>query len=168
MPRSRTADIVTVWNPRAWTRNILLSALAAILLAWSCDFSHAEVDDEAGFGPCKPAMRRVRVPRIGGLSYDDARKKVLAAGWKPLMTREPDGSMADAAEGSPDLDGNGRVFWSRGYVEVQNCAGTALARCAFNFVDKNGNRLKVTTAGEEDPKGAFHATVDRAVALCRR
>jgi hypothetical protein len=140
----------------------------AMVVGALCVSSQVMADDEPGFGPCKPGSSHASVPRFGDVSYDQARKKLLAAGWMPRVTREPDGTLADDSEGARDLWGNGPVFWSRGYTEVENCAGTGLAWCEFNFVDEKGNRLKIVTAGEEDPEGSYHAVVSHADLLCRR
>jgi hypothetical protein len=99
-----------------------------------------------------------KVPTITKLTYDAARKALIAAGWQPLRTKL-----------KTDLDiseGNGPDFWQRGYVEVEACAGTGLAQCAFLFKDSYSNRLRVTTAGEELPREKAHAMVTGSTALC--
>ncbi len=80
---------------------------------------------------------------------------LLAAGWQPLRTKS-----FNEADTDPDIAyGNGRIFWKRGYVEVESCSGTGVAACAFLFKDAYGNRLRVTTAGEELPKERAYAKV---------
>jgi hypothetical protein len=116
---------------------------------------------EAGDRPCKPAVH-ARIPKIAGLAYAKARRALLAQGWRPLRTKP-----AGKAGTDPDLaSGNGLEFWSRGYVEVEACAGTGLAPCAFLFKDAHGNRLRVTTAGEEDPKERSSAKVTGFKFVC--
>ena len=111
--------------------------------------------------PCNP-RRHARLPAITELTYDKARKKLLAAGWQPLQTKSFNGANSD-----PDIaDGNGRIFWKRGYVEVESCSGTGVAACAFLFKDAYGNRLRVTTAGEELPEQKAHATVTGFKFVC--
>lgn len=88
---------------------------------------------------------------IDGLTYDDARVKILAAGWKPLQTR------TDAS----GVWGSGPTFWQRGYYELQDCSGTGVGYCALLFQDSCNNYLHITTAGEE--YGGYHATVQAAV-----
>jgi hypothetical protein len=108
--------------------------------------------------PCRPA-KHAKLPSITGLTYHKARKRLLAAGWQPLRTK----SFNEAAT-DPDIAyGNGRIFWKRGYVEVEACSGTGIAACAFLFEDAYGNRLRVTTAGEETPKGSARVTGFRFV-----
>jgi hypothetical protein len=104
--------------------------------------------------PCQP-HRHAKLPPIIELTYPKARKKLLAAGWQPLQTKS-----VNEAEEDPDIRyGNGLLFWRRGYVEVEACLGTGVAACAFLFKDAYGNRLRVTTAGEELAKEKSYARV---------
>ena len=94
--------------------------------------------------PCRPP-RHARLPAVTEMTYHKARKRLLAAGWQPLQTKHH-----NEADTDPDIShGTGRLFWRRGYVEVEACSGTGVAACAFLFKDAYGNRLRVTTAGEE-------------------
>ena len=82
---------------------------------------------------------------IKGLTYHEARPILIAVGWKPLQTFE---------EGTDDYKmgvttGEGKLFWSKGYHELQTCSGTGSAYCSFLFQNKNGDRLRVVTKGEE-------------------
>jgi hypothetical protein len=104
--------------------------------------------------PCRP-QRHAKLPSITELTYRKARKKLLAAGWQPLQTK----SFNEAEEDVDIKYGNGLLFWRRGYVEVEACSGTGVAACAFLFKDVYGNRLRVTTAGEEFPKEKAYARV---------
>jgi hypothetical protein len=104
--------------------------------------------------PCRP-RRHTRLPAIAELTYHKARKRLLAAGWQPLRTKS-----YNRAGDDPDIAyGNGRLFWRKGYVEVEACARTGVAACAFLFEDAYGNRLRVTTEGEELPGRRAYATV---------
>lgn len=104
--------------------------------------------------PCRP-RRHARLPAVSELTYHKARKRLLAAGWQPLRTKS-----FNEADDDPDISyGNGRLFWQRGYVEVEACSGTGVAACAFLFEDAYGNRLRVTTAGEELPREKSYARV---------
>ena len=104
--------------------------------------------------PCAP-KRHAKLPAITELTYHRARKKLLAAGWQPWQTKSFNDSGID-----PDIsNGNGRLFWRKGYVEVESCAGTGVAACSFLFRDAYGNRLRVTTAGEELPRRKNYALV---------
>lgn len=101
--------------------------------------------------PCSPA----KLPAITELTYHRARKKLLAAGWQPLRTKSFNEARTD-----PDISyGNGQLFWRKGYVEVESCAGTGVAACSFVFEDAYGNRLRVTTVGEEFPRRKVYASV---------
>ena len=109
------------------------------------------------------ACAHAKVPPVIGLAYDKARKALLTAGWKPRRTRLRDGTVKGVGE---DLYGNAGAFWSRGYIEVGECAGTGLAQCEFTFADSTGNRLLVTTAGEETESD--HAGVSDTRLRCRK
>jgi len=104
--------------------------------------------------PCRPT-KHARLPVITELTYHKARKRMLAAGWQPLRTKSYNEAGTD-----PDIAyGNGRTFWKRGYVEVEACSGTGVAACAFLFRDAYGNRLRVTTEGEELQEEKAYAIV---------
>src|SRR5688572_3918400 len=80
--------------------------------------------------PCAP-KKHARLPAITEMTYHRARKKLLAAGWQPLRTK----SFNEARTDSDISYGNGQLFWRKGYVEVEACAGTGVAPCAFLFKD---------------------------------
>ena len=104
--------------------------------------------------PCRPA-RHAKLPAIAGFTYHRARKMLLAAGWQPKQTKS-----SDKAETDPDISyGNGPLFWRRGYIELEACSGTGVAAGAFLIKDAYGNRLRVTTAGEELPNEKVYAKV---------
>jgi hypothetical protein len=104
--------------------------------------------------PCRP-RRHAKLPAITESTYHKARKRLLAAGWQPVQTKS-----FNEDDNDPDISyGNGQLFWKKGYVEVEACAGTGIAACAFLFRDEYGNRLRVTTAGEELPKEKAYARV---------
>jgi len=104
--------------------------------------------------PCG-LTKHAKLPAITKLTYHKARKRLLAVGWRPLRTKS-----YNKADTDPDIAyGNGRVFWKRGYVEVEACSGTGVAACAFLFRDSYGNRLRVATQGEEVPKEKAYAVV---------
>jgi hypothetical protein len=111
--------------------------------------------------PCQP-RRHARLPAITELTYHKARKRLLSAGWQPLRTK-----FYNRAEDDSEIAyGNGRFFWRKGYVEVEACSGTGVAACAFLFRDAYGNRLRVTTEGEELPKERAQATVTGFRLVC--
>jgi hypothetical protein len=111
--------------------------------------------------PCQP-RRHAKLPPITEMVYAKARKKLLTAGWQPIRTK----SFNDAAE-HPDIRyGNGLLFWRRGYIELESCSGTGMGACAFLFKDAYGNRLRVTTAGEELPKEKAYARVTGLQFVC--
>ena len=103
---------------------------------------------------CRP-KKHAKLPAITEMTYHKARKRLLAAGWQPLQTKHH-----NKADTDPDVQsGNGPDFWRRGYSELEACSGTGVAACAFLFEDAYGNRLRVTTAGEEFPGEKIYARV---------
>lgn len=93
------------------------------------------------------------IPRMAGLTYDEARIQLLEAGWQPRMRHWSHGV-------SPNVrGGNGTEFWDRGYWEIINASPTGLGQCTFSFHDVYGNFLTVTTEGEEDSIAGWHAHV---------
>jgi hypothetical protein len=123
----------------AWLAILLLVLAASITLAQG--------------KPCRPD-KHAKLPAITELTYHKARRKLLAAGWQPLRTK----SYSEVHTGA-DIHGNERKFWKRGYDEVEACSGMGSAACAFIFEDAYGNRLRVTTEGEELPKQKAYAIV---------
>lgn len=114
-----------------------------------------------GQTPCAP-QKHAKLPYVLELTYHKARPRLLRAGWQPFRTiHHNEGTK------NPDIAyGNGEIFWNKGYREVEACAGTGLAPCAFLFEDAYGNKLRVTTAGEEDTKGKYFARVTGYKFVC--
>lgn len=111
---------------------------------------------------CLP-NKHAKLPAVYGLTYHKARKKLLAAGWQPFSTIHHNKANTD-----PNISsGNGKIFWNMGYSEIESCAGTGLAPCAFLFKDAYGNKLRVTTAGEEYAKQKSFATITTYKFICR-
>ena len=107
---------------------------------------------------CKPD-KYAKIPAITSFTYHKARKALLKAGWQPLQKKSFNDAAKEASEDTDLSSGNGAIFWENGYVEVEGCAGTSLAPCAFLFKDIYNNELRVTTAGEEYPKEKLYAKV---------
>lgn len=82
------------------------------------------------------------LPRIAGLSYDDARELLIGAGWQPFLNH-----WSKASEWEMTF-GNGAYFWRKGFHEIQSACPTGLAYCTFAFRDIYGNLLVVVTHGE--------------------
>ena len=95
-----------------------------------------------------------KVPPIKGKDYAEARKILINNHWKPVKT-----IILDEDGDSPNLSGNGRIYWPKGFYEVENCSGSGLAVCTFIFKDKNNNKLRVVTDGEEFPEENIQASV---------
>lgn len=105
------------------------------------------------FYPQPPAAVHTPIPRIAGLSYEQARPLLMEAGWQPFGY-----SMARASE--PSLQaGNGLYFWQKGYYEIINACPTGLAYCKFGYQDAYGKRLTVITSGEVLPEHGATAHV---------
>lgn len=108
--------------------------------------------------PCAPS-KHAKLPVTTGLTYHSARRALLKNGWQPHQTISHN-------EASDDVNlqyGNGPLFWGRGYYELASCSGTGMGHCVFLFDDAFGNRLSVTTQGEEGRSGKryYYARVSR-------
>lgn len=91
---------------------------------------------------------------INGLTYHQARPIIIGAGWNPLQTLQ---------EGANDHKmateyGEGKLFWEKGYRELQTCSGGA-TYCAFLFQNKSSDQLRVVTKGEEHEEYSSFAKV---------
>ncbi|MEC4892289.1 MAG: peptidoglycan-binding protein [Oscillatoria sp. PMC 1051.18] len=95
-----------------------------------------------------PQEQLLPIPNIYGLSYHEARKKLIDAGWQPRQIKREDQSSVEY--------GNGPMFIEQGYQELISCSGTGLAHCFFEFADRYGNYLEIRTGGQ-----GFNAGVDR-------
>jgi hypothetical protein len=111
---------------------------------------------------CAPE-RHAELPVIFDLTYHEARRKLLSAGWQPFQTIHHN----DAGTNINTSHGNGQIFWEKGYWEIEACAGTGLGPCSFLFTDAYSNRLRVTTAGEEDRRQHSVAGVTSYKLVCR-
>ena len=109
---------------------------------------------EIAYSQCVPA-KHTPIPVITEFDYHSARQMMIQAGWQPLQTKS-----FNTIDIDPDISsGNGRIFWDKGYVEVEACAGSGVAPCTFLFQDVYGNKLRVTTAGQEFPEEKIYALV---------
>ncbi|PWR25476.1 hypothetical protein [Zavarzinia aquatilis] len=80
---------------------------------------------------------RVKVPNVYDLPIDVARRRLIAAGWRPVP------------RSGPSADGAGREATLAARVpEVESCAGTGFGFCAFEY-DSAAASLTVITAGED-------------------
>ena len=94
------------------------------------------------FYPQAPTAVHTPIPRIDDLTYDEARTRLITAGWQP---RRQHWTFAN----EPYMQyGNGLHFWQKGYHEIINASGTGLAFCTFGWQDVYGTKLVVVTAGE--------------------
>lgn len=101
----------------------------------------------------QPHSPHTRIPNVDGLSYHDARVRIVEAGWQPRDTWWPH------QIGLQIEYGNGYEFWRLGYREIKAALGTGYAFCRFEFVDVYSNVLVVVTAGEEIPEEGCEARV---------
>jgi hypothetical protein len=107
----------------------------------------------AGYLPQPASAIHTPIPRISGLTYDEARERLVDAGWQPHRQH-----WSHASE--PDIQcGNGSYFWEKGYHEIIHASGMGLGYCAFGFVDVYRNELIVVTAGEVCEEEGWTASV---------
>jgi hypothetical protein len=81
---------------------------------------------------------------------------LIKKGWLPVNRSMMDGNL-------PLLqNGNGPIFWAKGYRELRWCSPTGEALCQFLYTDPQGNFLTVVTSGEEQSNGSAKARVTSA------
>lgn len=97
---------------------------------------------EAEFFPQPVSAQHTPIPRIDSLTYDEARERLVRAGWQPRLNHWTHASNFDMQYG------NGLEFWNKGYHEIRHASGTGLGLCSFGFEDVYGHKLVVVTAGE--------------------
>lgn len=75
------------------------------------------------------------------MPYEKVRAVIIKNGWTPTVTKRREEIFAS------------RVlhFWDKGYTEIDDCAGTGIGYCVFNFQNEKGIFLRVTT--QETPIG---------------
>jgi hypothetical protein len=72
------------------------------------------------------------------MTYGEARQKLIDQGWIPHTQGDP-----------PNLrDGTVKALFNRGYEEVKDCSGTGLGPCRFEFTNKAGEILVVSTISQ--------------------
>jgi hypothetical protein len=110
-----------------------LHSLAVVLLLAGCSHSPR---------PTESLDADAIQSRIIGMSYLEARDRIVAEGWQPKIThlKGPFGPEREWLSAG--------YFLEKGYVEVQQCSGTGLDNCLFNFVRPSGECLQVATSGE--------------------
>lgn len=84
---------------------------------------------------------RAVVPNVYGKPLDAARKALIAGGWQPLPPeRAPEwGAAADLAKA--------------GVIEVEDCSGTGVGYCGYNYRGAAGVLGVTTVGGEPEPAG---------------
>jgi hypothetical protein len=160
-PTQRSSILNGVWLCQSCAKTIdsdVLRYTSEVLHGWKRE-AEFQADIEmagrqlSGYLPQPPSAQHAPIPRMAGLTYDDARARLLEAGWQPRMRHWSHGS-------DPNVHaGNGREFWKRGYWEIINAWPTGLGQCTFAFHDVYGNFLTVMTQGEEGSIEGWHARV---------
>jgi hypothetical protein len=107
------------------------------------------------------ARHHNRIPWVIGQTYDDARVKLIAAGWKPFQTNDESSAETNLRSG------NGPLFWKeKQYLEVTVCGADFHPGCEFEFVDKHKNELHVDTEGLQIPAEHHFAVVKKVRLVC--
>ena len=107
-----------------------------------------------GDGMVRSSPDRSESQLVGKL-YREARAQLIRVGWVPKVSsvEGPDGPEREWLTAGE--------FLALGYVEIQQCAGTGLTPCIFDFAREGGRCLRITTLGE-----APDATVSHVENLC--
>jgi hypothetical protein len=87
------------------------------------------------------------VPNIYNLPIDQARERLIAAGWRPVP------GPVESQDYSPAKD-----LAAAGVTEVEDCSGTGFGFCAYRYSGPAGE-LEVTTVGEGGEDGSLPAVV---------
>ncbi len=132
----------------------LLLYTTAFLRSWKIDAETVARWELEGTRSSNNHIQHLPIPHIYGLSYHDARKRLIEGGWQPLATWWPH----QLSELNIHV-GNGQEFWQCGYHEIKSTCPTGFAFCHFEFRDAYGNKLAVITAGEEWGERQCHAGV---------
>jgi len=74
-----------------------------------------------------------------GMPYSEAREIILNTGWQGKNSRWQD---------IPDSGEIGIIYYDNGWQEVQDCSGTGMAYCKFEFINVKNQTLAITTSGE--------------------
>ena len=90
---------------------------------------------------------------VVGKVYREARTQLIREGWVPKVTSVagPDGPEREWLVAGD--------FLALGYVEIQQCAGTGLNPCIFNFIREGGLCLRITTQGEAPDARVSHVQI---------
>lgn len=97
---------------------------------------------ESEFFPQPSSATHTPIPIITNLTYEEARERLIKAGWQPRLNHWSHSSNFDMQYG------NGLHFWNKGYHEIRHASGTGLSFCSFGFIDVYGHQLVIVTAGE--------------------
>ena len=74
-----------------------------------------------------------------GMPYSQAREIILDAGWQGKNQRWQD---------IPQSGEVNEIYYDNGWREIQDCSGTGMAYCRFEFRNIKNQTLVVVTAGE--------------------
>lgn len=118
-----------------------------LLVGWKVAAEQRAIRELTGipdgeFFPQAANATHTPIPRITGLTYDDARALLVRAGWQPSMNHWTHAQNFDMQYG------NGLHYWSKGYHEIRHASGTGIAMCSFGFEDVYVHKLVIVTAGE--------------------
>ncbi len=86
-----------------------------------------------------------------GMPYGEARKILIQQGWQP--------NLSDRNGEIPNENSGIKAIYDLGYKEINDCAGSGLGLCKFEFINSKGELLVVlTTSDVELP--VFHWFLD--------
>lgn len=84
---------------------------------------------------------RASVPNVFGKSIAEARKILIAQGWKPVRAKRGDPLHDVAAD-----------LARHGVIEVNDCSGTGVGYCSYTYRNAVGVLSVVTVGGDPDPR----------------
>jgi hypothetical protein len=99
-----------------------------------------EIDPSSSDYGCEPIMPEIS-SNFGleeNMPYAKARQKLIDQGWTPNVKGTP-----------PNLRNQTvKALFKQGYKEVKDCSGTGLGPCRFEFTNKTGKMLVVSTIAQ--------------------
>lgn len=77
------------------------------------------------------------LPLQQGMPYEEARQKLIDAGWQTIFNRFATAASRQQTE---------FIVNKKGWTELVSCEGAGLGLCAFEFKDAAGRNLRIVTA----------------------
>jgi len=127
--------------------NRVITASTVLLISINTAIPSAlcsETDQVARCGSQEDAIK----PNIITKKYSYARRVILNNGWKPIVTRNRDGTLKSVNKKDGYVDIGVRDVLKKGFVEIDDCSSDGY--CQFSFKNTKGIILHVLTSENAD------------------